>query len=91
VSSWSQACATKRDVVAGLSAAAGSMSEETKEEVIRAAYLTLLADKGELFHAFRVSVGQQYPWFYLGLASGVEPELSIVHRKPTLEPEVSMR
>jgi uncharacterized membrane protein YebE (DUF533 family) len=40
-----QAYATKRDVVAELSAAAGSMSQETKEEIIRAAYLTLLADK----------------------------------------------
>jgi uncharacterized membrane protein YebE (DUF533 family) len=40
-----QAYATRRDVVAELSAAAGSMSQETKEEIIRAAYLTLLADK----------------------------------------------
>ena len=40
-----QAYATKRDVVAEFSAAAGSMSRETKEEIIRAAYLTLLADK----------------------------------------------
>jgi uncharacterized membrane protein YebE (DUF533 family) len=40
-----QAYATKRDVLAELSAAAGSMSRETKEEIIRAAYLTLLADK----------------------------------------------
>ena len=40
-----QAYATRRDVVAELSAAAGSMSRETKEEIIRAAYLTLLADK----------------------------------------------
>ena len=40
-----QAYATKRDVVAEFSAAAGSMSPETKEEIIRAAYLTLLADK----------------------------------------------
>ena len=34
-----QAYATKRDVVAEFSAAAGSMSRETKEEIIRAAYL----------------------------------------------------
>ena len=40
-----QAYATKRDVLAELSAAAGSMSRETKEEIIRAAYLTLLVDK----------------------------------------------
>jgi tellurite resistance protein len=40
-----QAYATKRDVLVELSLAAGSMSRETKEEIIRAAYLTLLADK----------------------------------------------
>ena len=40
-----QAYATKRDVLVELSVAAGSMSEETKEEIIRAAYRTLLADK----------------------------------------------
>jgi uncharacterized membrane protein YebE (DUF533 family) len=40
-----QAYATKRDVLAELSAVAGSMSRETKEEIIRAAYLTLPADK----------------------------------------------
>jgi tellurite resistance protein len=40
-----QAYATKRDVLTELSAAAGSMSRETKEKIIRAAYLTLLADK----------------------------------------------
>ena len=40
-----QAYATKRDVLAELSAAGGSMSRETKEDIIRAAYLTLLADK----------------------------------------------
>ena len=40
-----QAYATKRDVLAELSAAAGSMSRETKEKIIRAAYLTLLADR----------------------------------------------
>jgi len=39
-----EAYATKRDVLAELSAAAGGMSLETKEEVIRAAYLVLLAD-----------------------------------------------
>lgn len=36
--------ATKRDVLVELSVAAGSMSQETKEEIIRAAYLVLLAD-----------------------------------------------
>jgi hypothetical protein len=40
-----QAYATKRDVLAELSVAAGSMSQETKEEIIRAAYLSLLADR----------------------------------------------
>ena len=36
--------ATKRDVLVELSAVAGGMSQETKEEIIRAAYLVLLAD-----------------------------------------------
>ena len=40
-----QAYATKRDVLVDFSVAAGSMSLETKEAIIRAAYLTLLADK----------------------------------------------
>jgi uncharacterized membrane protein YebE (DUF533 family) len=40
-----QVYATKRDVLAELAAVAGSMSRETKEEIIRAAYLTVLADK----------------------------------------------
>ena len=40
-----QAYATRRDVLAELSAAAGSLSRETKGGIIRAAYLTLLADK----------------------------------------------
>jgi uncharacterized membrane protein YebE (DUF533 family) len=39
-----QAYASKRDVLAELAVAAGSMSAETKEEIIRAAYLMLLAD-----------------------------------------------
>ena len=39
-----EAYATKRDVLAELSAVAGGMSLETKEEIIRAAYLVLLAD-----------------------------------------------
>ena len=39
-----QAYATKRDVLAELSLASGSMSAATKEEIIRAAYLALLAD-----------------------------------------------
>jgi tellurite resistance protein len=36
--------ATKRDVLVELSAVAGGMNQETKEEIIRAAYLVLLAD-----------------------------------------------
>ena len=40
-----QAYATKHDVLAELSAAAGSMSPELKEEIIRAAHLMLLADE----------------------------------------------
>ena len=36
--------AMKRDVLVELSAVAGGMSQETKEEIIRAAYLVLLAD-----------------------------------------------
>ena len=39
-----QAYATKRDALGELSIAAGSMSHETKEKIIRAAYLALLAD-----------------------------------------------
>lgn len=39
-----EAYASKRDVLAELSAAASGMSRETKEEIIRAAYLVLLAD-----------------------------------------------
>jgi tellurite resistance protein len=39
-----EAYATKRDVLVELSAVAGGMSRETKEEIIRAAYLVLLAD-----------------------------------------------
>jgi tellurite resistance protein len=39
-----EAYATKRDVLSELSAVAGGMSRETKEEIIRAAYLVLLAD-----------------------------------------------
>jgi tellurite resistance protein len=44
VAGAAEAYATKRDVLAELSAAAGGMSLETKEEIIRAAYLVLLAD-----------------------------------------------
>jgi uncharacterized membrane protein YebE (DUF533 family) len=40
-----QAYATKQDALAELSLAAGSMSDELKEEIVRAAYLTLLADE----------------------------------------------
>jgi tellurite resistance protein len=39
-----QAYATRRDVLAELSQVAGSMSAEVKQKIIRAAYLTLLAD-----------------------------------------------
>jgi tellurite resistance protein len=39
-----QAYATTRDVLRELSAEAGSMSRETKVKIIRAAYLTLLAN-----------------------------------------------
>ena len=40
-----RAYATKRDVIAELSVAAGRMSQETKEEIFRASYLMLLADE----------------------------------------------
>ena len=40
-----QAYATKRDVLAELAVAAGSMSRQTKEEIIQAAYRMLLADE----------------------------------------------
>lgn len=40
-----QTYATKRDAIAELSVAAGSMSQETKEEIVRAACLTLPADE----------------------------------------------
>jgi uncharacterized membrane protein YebE (DUF533 family) len=40
-----QAYTTKRDVLSEFSAAAGSISVATKKEIVRAAYLTLLADK----------------------------------------------
>jgi len=40
-----EAYATRRDVLAELSQAAGSLSAEVKEKIVRAAYLTLLADK----------------------------------------------
>jgi len=39
------AYATKQDVLAEFSIAAGSMSDELKEEIVRAAYLTLLVDE----------------------------------------------
>ena len=45
VVSAARAYAIKRDVLVELSLAAGSMSRETKEEIIRAAYLVVLADK----------------------------------------------
>ena len=40
-----QAYATKRDLLRDLSVAEGSMSPETKEEIVRAAYLMLVADE----------------------------------------------
>jgi len=40
-----QTYATKRDLLAELSTAARRMSRETKEKIIRAAYLALLADE----------------------------------------------
>ena len=40
-----RAYATKRDILAELSVAVGSMSEATREEIIRAAYLMLVADE----------------------------------------------
>lgn len=40
-----QAYATRRDVLAELSTAVGTLGRETRRETIRAAYLTLLADK----------------------------------------------
>jgi hypothetical protein len=51
-----QAYATRRDVLAELSGVAGSMSAEVKEKIIRAAYLTLLADgriAGEEFQTLK--------------------------------------
>jgi tellurite resistance protein len=51
-----QAYATRRDVLAELSGVAGSMSAEVKEKIIRAAYLTLLADSriaGEEFKTLK--------------------------------------
>ena len=45
---WSlavEAYFAQRDLLTELSIAAGSMPQETKEKIIRAAYLTLLADK----------------------------------------------
>ena len=44
VASAAEVYATKRDILAELAAIAGSMSRETKEEIIRSAYLVLLAD-----------------------------------------------
>jgi uncharacterized membrane protein YebE (DUF533 family) len=40
-----RAYASKRDIFAELSVAAGSMSEATREEIMRAAYLMLVADE----------------------------------------------
>jgi len=40
-----RAYASKRDILAELSVVVGSMSEATREEIIRAAYLMLVADE----------------------------------------------
>jgi uncharacterized tellurite resistance protein B-like protein len=51
-----QAYATRRDVLAELSGVAGSLSAEVKEKIVRAAYLTLLADSriaGEEFKTLK--------------------------------------
>ena len=51
-----QAYATRRDVLTELSQVAGSMSAGTKEKIVRAAYLTLLADNsiaGEEFKTLK--------------------------------------
>ena len=40
-----EAYVTRRDVLAELAGAAGSLSVEVKEKIVRAAYLTLLADQ----------------------------------------------
>jgi tellurite resistance protein len=44
VASAAEVYATKRDILAELAAISGSMSQQTKEEIIRSAYLVLLAD-----------------------------------------------
>ena len=44
VASAAEVYATKRDILAELAAISGSMRRETKEEIIRSAYLVLLAD-----------------------------------------------
>ena len=44
VASAAAVYATKRDILAELAAISGSMRRETKEEIIRSAYLVLLAD-----------------------------------------------
>jgi len=44
VASAAEVYATKRDILAELAAISGSMSRKTKEEIIRSAYLVLLAD-----------------------------------------------
>jgi tellurite resistance protein len=49
-----EAYATRRDVLAELSQAAGSLSAEVKEKIVRAAYLTLLADKRVAGDEFKI-------------------------------------
>jgi len=82
-----QAYATRRDVVAELSAAAGSMSQETKEEIIRAAYLTLLADQRiageERKRLQEIAAALQISAIHLAaIVEGTEPTSGDEHMKP---------
>jgi DnaJ-domain-containing protein 1 len=82
-----QAYATRRDVVAELSAAAGSMSQETKEEIIRAAYLTLLADQRiageERKRLQEIAAALQISAIHLAaIVEGTEPTSRDEHMKP---------
>jgi tellurite resistance protein len=73
-----QAYATKRDVTAELSVVAGSMSRETKERIVRAAYLMLLADKriaeGERKRLKDIAAALQISEIHLdAIVEGTEP------------------
>lgn len=64
-----QAYATKQDVLAELSAASGSISSELKEEIIRPAYVMLLADnrlagqeRGMLKDSARLKISEIRLW-----------------------------